>query len=633
MDWMAQEQERGITITSAVTTCEWKNHEIHVIDTPGHVDFTIEVERSLRILDGAVVVFCAVGGVEPQSETVWHQADKYQVPRIVFINKMDRVGADFFGTIEMMKDRLGADPLIIQLPVGKEEGFQGVIDLVTMKGIVWHEETLGATYDEWEIPQELADQSQKYREKLLEAVAETDDHLMEKYLNGETLTDREIKSAIRKATTGYQSVPVLCGAGLRNRGIQPLLNSIVDFLPSPLDIPPIEGINPKTGKSEKRLSSDDEYFSALCFKIIMDQGRKMTYFRVYSGVLQAGAEIFNPKRGKKEKIARILQMHANKRERIHEVGAGNIVAAMGLKHTTTGDTLCDEAHQVFLESIDIYDPVISVAVEPKTKSDEEKLLFCLDKLAEEDPTFKVRYDEDTGQTIISGMGELHLDILVNRLLRDFNVNVNVGKPQVVYRETIEKSVEVEGSFEKEIEGKLHFGSLKLCLEPKERGQGISFVNGLKDEILLPRYMPSIEEGIRESANSGIISGYQVVDINITLINASFHELNSSELGYRVAASMAFKKGCSMADPVLLEPMMDVDVVIPEDFMGEIIGDINSRGGRIEEVSFKGKTKVIKALVPLKEMFGYSTDLRSASQGRGTFSMHFSHYDKIGRDKK
>ncbi|MDY7030385.1 MAG: elongation factor G [Thermodesulfobacteriota bacterium] len=632
MDWMIQEQERGITITSAVTTCNWINHEIHIIDTPGHVDFTIEVERSLRILDGAVVVFCAVGGVEPQSETVWHQADKYQVPRIVFINKMDRVGADFHRTVTMMEDRLGANPLLIQLPFGKEEDFLGIIDLITMKAILWHKETLGATYDEIEIPQDIKVQSEKYREKLLEAVAETDDLLTEKYLNGEPLTESEIKKAIRKATIDYKLVPVMCGAGLRNKGIQPLLNSIVDFLPSPLDVPPVQGINTITGKAEERLSSNNEHFSALSFKIMMDQGRRMTYFRVYSGSLQAGAEIFNPTRGKREKIARILQMHANKRERIQEVMAGNIVAAMGLKYTMTGDTLCDEAHPIFLEPIDTYDPVISVAIEPKTRDDEEKLPFSLEKLAEEDPTFRVRIDEDTGQTIISGMGELHLDILVNRLLRDFNIKVNVGKPQVVYRETIESTVEVEGSFEKEIEGRLNFGHLFLRLEPKERGYGISFTNTLKDEIIPHHYLPVIEESVIESANFGIIGGCKIVDVAISLIDGSFHELKSTELGYKVAASMAFKKGCERAGPILLEPIMVVDIVVPEDFMGEIIGDINSRGGKIEEIGSKGKLKTIKSLMPLVKMFGYSTDLRSSSQGRGTFSMHFSHYDNASEKK-
>ena len=633
MDWMIQEQERGITITSAVTTCTWANHEIHIIDTPGHVDFTMEVERSLRILDGAVVVFCAVGGVEPQSETVWHQGDKYGVPRIVFVNKMDRIGADFFRTVEMMKDRLGVTPLVIQLPLGKEENFHGIIDLITMKAVRWHKESLGATFHEEEIPPDLVDQSLEYREKLVEVVAETDDLLTEKYLEGEALTENEIKAAIRKATIRYELVPVMCGAGLRNKGIQPLLNSIVDFLPSPLDVPPIQGINPNTGKVEERCSKNDEHFSALAFKIMMDQGRRMTYFRVYSGTLRAGEEIYNPIRGKREKIARILQMHANKRERIPEVSAGNIVAAMGLKHTTTGDTLCEEAHPIFLESIDTYDPVISIAIEPKTKDDEEKLPLALEKLSEEDPTFKVRFDEDTGQTIISGMGELHLDILINRLLRDFNVKVNEGKPQVVYRETIGTSVETEGSFEKEVEGRINAGHLILRLDPQERGQGISFVNGLQDERIPPQYIPIIEESVRESSDFGIIGGSRVVDVVITLVDGSYHELNSTELGYRVAASMAFKKGCRSANPILLEPIMEVDVVVPEDFMGEIIGDINSRGGKIEEISTKGKLKTIKSLMPLVKMFGYSTDLRSASQGRGTFSMQFSHYDKVGGDKK
>jgi elongation factor G len=627
MDWMPQEQERGITITSAVTTCHWRNHEIHLIDTPGHVDFTIEVERSLRILDGAVVVFCAVGGVEPQSETVWHQADKYRIPRIVFVNKMDRVGADFFNTIEMMRDKLGANPLIVQLPWGTQGGFRGVIDLLRMKGIEWNEESLGSIFEEKEIPSELISQAEIYREKLIEAIAERDDEVMEMYLKEEDIPLKRLIQVIRKATISFELVPVLCGAALRNKGIQPLLDAVVDYLPSPLDIPPIMGRNRNTGEIETRPSREDSPFSALAFKVMMDQGRKLTYFRIYSGSIKTGQEVFNATKMKHEKIARLLQMHANKRERIEEAKCGNIVAAMGLKETTTGDTLCDENAPILLEPIDIYEPVISVAIEPKTQADEEKLDLCLKKLAEEDPTFRVKQDEETGQTIISGMGELHLEVLVSRMLTEFNLKVNVGKPQVVYRETIRKTVECEGKFQREIAGTIHAGHVILRLEPIKRGKGVEFSVSIDGGKIPPQFWPSIEDGVREATLSGVIMGYPVVDVKATLIDGTYIEGTSSEMAFKVASSMAFKEGCMKADPILLEPIMRVDVVVPMEFTGDIISDLNARSGKIESIQAKGKVNMVTALVPLKKMFGYSTDLRSLSQGRATFTMRFSHYDK------
>ncbi len=628
MDWMPQEQQRGITITSAVTTCQWRGHDIHIIDTPGHVDFTIEVERSLRILDGAVVVFCGVGGVEPQSETVWHQADKYDIPRVVFVNKMDRIGAQFFETIEMMRDKLGAIPLVLQIPWGEEEHFQGVIDLIEMKGILWNERTLGTTFEEVEIPSHLRSQAEQYQEHLLETIAERDDILVDKYLGGEEIPQKKLIEGIRKATVASEVVPVLCGAALRNKGIQPLIDAVVDYLPSPLDVPPIEGLNIESGKMEKHSSRDDAPFSALAFKVMIDQGRKLTYFRVYSGCLESGQEVLNATKMKQEKVARILQMHANKRERLPEVKAGNIVAAIGLKETTTGDTLCDEKTPILLESMEFYKPVISVAVEPKTQADQEKLAFSLDKLAEEDPTFRVKQDEETGQTIISGMGELHLDILVSRLLSDFNLSVNVGKPQVVYRETIQDVMESDGKFHREISGTLHNGHVRLKLEPLERGEDFQFRVEIDEEKIPSQYYPAIEEGAREATLAGVIMGYPVVDLRVSLIDGTYTEGVSSEMAFKVASSMAFKEGCAHAKPVLLEPIMRVDVVVPTESMGDIISDLNARSGKIEGVQPKGKVNLLTALVPLNKMFGYSTDLRSASQGRATFTMHFAHYDKV-----
>jgi len=632
MDWMPQEQERGITITSAVTTCPWRGYEIHLIDTPGHVDFTIEVERSLRVLDGAVALFDAVGGVEPQSETVWHQADKYRVPRITFINKMDRVGAGFFGTVEMMKEKLGARPIVIQLPLGQEENFQGVIDLIKMKAMTWDEETLGATFQEIDIPADCLSEARKYRDQLVETLVEKSDSLMEKYLGGQELSAGEIKAVLREATLKFELVPVLCGAALRNKGIQPLLDAVVDYLPAPVDIPPVMGFNPKTGNSESRRSSDQEPFAALAFKIMTDEGRKLTYLRVYSGVLRPEQEVYNSTKGKRERVARLFRMHANKKERIQEVRAGDIVAAAGLKETTTGDTLCAEAYPITLERIDFYEPVTSVAIEPKSRADQEKLDFFLQKLADEDPTFRVKFDEDTGQTIISGMGELHLDVIVRRLLQDFKVSVNVGKPQVVYRETITQTVEAEGKFEREIDGVWHFGHVRLRLEPRPRGSGVEFSNASTDGTIPQEFIPNIEAGVRESTGTGVVAGYPVVDLKVSLLGGTYRQEDATPLAFQVAAVMAFREGCQKAQPVLLEPIMKTEVVVPEEFLGEVIGDLSARKGRIDQIQSKGKVSVIEAYVPLKEMFGYSTDLRSLSQGRGTFTMQFHRFDWVPEKK-
>jgi elongation factor G len=633
MDWMPQEQQRGITITSAVTTCPWRGHEIHIIDTPGHVDFTIEVERSLRVLDGAVAVFDAVNGVEPQSETVWHQADKYRVPRITFVNKMDRVGADFLGTVEMMKQKLGAHPVPIQLPLGVEDTFRGIIDLLKMKVIVWNEESLGSTFEEVDIPEDFLAEAQKHRERLLEILSEHNDAVMEKYLGGQEISPEEMKTVLREAALKFDLVPVLCGSALRNKGIQPLLDAVVDYLPAPADVPPIHGFNPKTEAPEVRPSSEQEPFSALAFKIMTDEGRKLTYVRAYSGVLRSEEEVYNSTKGKRERVARIFRMHANKKERIPEVRAGDIVGIAGLKETTTGDTLCDEEHPITLERIDFYEPVTSIAVEPKTHADQEKLDFFLQKLADEDPTFRVKFDEDTGQTLISGMGELHLDVIVRRLLDDFNVAVNVGKPQVVYRETVTQNAEGEGTFEREIEGAPHFGHVRLGLGPRPRGTGFEFQNSLPEGTLPLELIPSIETGIRESVGNGAVAGYPMVDLKVTLLGGSFREGQSTPLAFQVAAAMAFRDGCQKAQPVLLEPIMKTEVMVPEEFLGEIIGDLSARKGRIEQIQPKGKISMVDAFIPLREMFGYSTDLRSLSQGRATFTMQFHHFDWIPDKKK
>ncbi|MBM4349997.1 MAG: elongation factor G [Deltaproteobacteria bacterium] len=628
MDWMVQEQERGITITSAVTTAEWKGKIIHIIDTPGHVDFTMEVERSLRVLDGAIAIFSAVEGVEPQSETVWHQADKYRVPKLAFVNKMDRLGANFFETVRMMVDRLGAHPLIIQIPIGMEDRFIGAVDLIRLKGIVWDEHSLGIEFKEINIPADMEEEVALHRSKLIESLAELDDHLTEKYLNGEEISETEMKGVLRKATISMKAVPVLCGAALRNQGIQPLLDAIVDYLPSPLDIPPAEGTHPITGEKEERVQKDEAPFSAIAFKVLMDEGRKLVYIRIYSGTLNVGGEAFNPRLKKSEKISRIFQMHANQRTRSEEAKTGEIVAVMGLKETTTGDTLCDRGHPILLEPIDFYKPVMSVAVEPKTGRDQEKLAQSLEKLSDEDPTFQVRLDEDTGQTIISGMGELHLDVLVNRLLTEYHLEVNVGRPQVVYRETVEKEAEASFKFAREMEEAKLFGEVFLRISPNGRGKGIEFHSEVPEGVLPPECFLSIEEGVREGSTVGVIMGYPLTDLRITLLKANADPNHPSPLALKIASSNALKEACRKAQPVLMEPMMEVNIIVPEEFMGEVVGDLKARRSSVEAITPKGKIILIKALSPLTRMFGYSTDLRSLTQGRGTFSMQFSRYDKM-----
>jgi len=629
MDWMEQEQERGITITSAATTCSWRDFNINIIDTPGHVDFTIEVERSLRVLDGAVAVFCSVGGVEPQSETVWRQADKYGVPRIAFINKMDRVGADFFRGVHMIKDRLKANALPIQLPVGSEDTFKGVIDLVRMKAVIWEDEALGANYHEEEIPAALLDQAIEYREKMIEEISSHDDALMEKYLSGEELTEAEIMAAIRTCTIAIKIIPVICGSSFKNKGVQNLLDAVVDYMPSPMDIPPIKGVDVNTGEEIERKASDSEPFSSLGFKIMTDPFvGQLTFFRVYSGVATAGSYIYNSTKGKKERLGRILKMHANKREEIKEVYAGDIAAAVGLKYTTTGDTLCEEESQVILESIEFPEPVISIAIEPKTKAEQEKLGFGLQKLASEDPSFRVKTDEETGQTIISGMGELHLEIIVDRLKREFKVDANVGKPQVAYRETITKKVKVEGKFVRQSGGRGQYGHVWLEVEPQEAGKGFEFVDAIKGGVVPREYIPAVGKGIFEATDNGVLAGFPVVDVKVTLIDGSYHEVDSSEMAFKIAGSMGFKEGCAKAAPIILEPIMSVEVVVPEEYMGDVIGDLNSRRGRIMGMDSRGGAQVISAMVPLAAMFGYSTDLRSGTQGRATYSMTFDHYEPV-----
>jgi elongation factor G len=629
MDWMEQEQERGITITSAATTCHWNDHRINIIDTPGHVDFTIEVERSLRVLDGAVAVFCSVGGVEPQSETVWRQADKYKVPRIAFINKMDRVGADFFRGVNMIKDRLKANPVPIQLPVGVENTYKGVIDLVEMKAVIWDEEALGANYHEEDIPAGMLEIAREYREKMVEEIASHDDVLMEKYLGGEELTREEIKAAIRQATIDILICPVICGSAFKNKGVQNLLDAVIDYLPSPVDVPAIIGIDADTEEEVELKALDSEPFAALAFKIMTDPFvGQLAFFRVYSGVLKSGSYVYNSTKGKKERIGRLLQMHANKREEIKEVYAGDIAAAVGLKYTTTGDTLCPEEHPVILESIEFPEPVISIAIEPKTKADQEKLGSSLAKLASEDPSFRVKTDEETGQTIISGMGELHLEIIVDRLMREFKVEANVGKPQVAYRETITKKVKVEGKFVRQSGGRGQYGHVWLEVEPQEPGKGYEFVDAIKGGVVPREYIPAVDKGIREAMDTGVLAGYPVVDFKVSLIDGSYHEVDSSEMAFKIAGSMGFKEGCSKAGPVLLEPIMSVEVVVPEEYMGEVIGDLNSRRGRIMGMENRAGAQVVGSMVPLAQMFGYATDLRSATQGRATYTMTFDHYEQI-----
>jgi elongation factor G len=627
MDWMPDEQERGITITSAVTTCQWNNTEIHIIDTPGHVDFTIEVERSLRVLDGAIGVFSAVEGVEPQSETVWRQADKYKVPKIAFINKLDRVGADFFGTVEMMKERLNTHPLIVQLPCGMEDDFQAIIDLIRWKQIVWDDETLGATFEAREIPSEFIAAAEEYREKLIEIVAEYDDDLMEAYLAETTIDTPKLLAAIRKATIDLMLVPVLCGAALKNKGIQPLLDAIGQFLPSPVDVPPIEGSHPESGEIIHCRPKDSDPLAALIFKVAMMEGRKLSFVRIYSGQLKIGSEVFNPGRNEKEKIARILNMHANRRERVDRAGAGSIVGVVGLKESSTGETLCTREHPILLEKIEFYEPVISIAVEPKTNADQEKIDEVLSKFMAEDPTLTVRNDEDTGQTILSGMGELHLEIIISRMQREFRTQVNVGKPQVVYRETIETVSKTSATFDKEISGQRHFGEVELSLAPLPRGTGKKFMAKISDDDLPPAFIATVEKGVMESLESGTLMGYPVVDVEVRLTAATYKESLGTELAYTVSASMACQEALSKGNPFLLEPIMTVEIFVPESFTGDVIGDLNARGGKIESIEHKGGAQVISAIVPLSQMFGYSTSLRSATQGRGTFSMQFSHFDR------
>ena len=631
MDWMVQEQERGITITSAATTCHWKNHRINIIDTPGHVDFTVEVERSLRVLDGAVAVLTARGGVEPQTETVWRQAEKYQVPRMAYVNKMDITGADFFNVIKMMEERLNANAVAIQLPIGAEDDFQGIIDLVKMEAIVY-EDDLGKVADEVAIPDDMKDMAEEYREKLLEACSEQDDEFMEKYLGGEDITEEDIKKVIRKATVTCNMVPVVCGTSYRNKGVQPLLDAVVDYMPAPTDIPPIKGVNPDTGEEDHRPSSDEEPFSALAFKIMTDPYvGKLAFFRVYSGILESGSYVYNSTKGKKERIGRILQMHANNRKEIDKVYSGDIAAAVGLKDTTTGDTLCDENNQIILESMVFPDPVISVAVEPATKNDQEKMGVALQKLAEEDPTFRVHTDQETGQCIISGMGELHLQIIVDRMLREFKVDCKVGEPQVAYRETIRKTVEAEGKFVRQSGGHGQYGHCWLKLEPQEAGAGFSFENKVVGGAIPKEFIKPIEEGVKQAMESGVVAGYPVVDVKATVYDGSFHEVDSSEAAFKIAGSMAFKNGAEKANPVLLEPYVKVEVIVPEDYMGDVIGDLNSRRGRIDGMEPRNGAQVINAFVPLSEMFGYSTDLRSKTQGRGNYSMEVSYYDEVPKN--
>ena len=627
MDWMPDEQERGITITSAVTTCQWNNTEIHIIDTPGHVDFTIEVERSLRVLDGAIGVFSAVEGVEPQSETVWRQADKYKVPKIAFINKLDRIGADFFGTIEMMKERLNANPLILQLPCGAEDDFHAIIDLIQWQQIVWDDETLGAEFETRQIPSEFMASAEEYREKLIETVAEYDDELMEAYLGEAPIEAPQLMAAIRKATIDLKLVPVLCGAALKNKGIQPLLDAILHYLPSPVEVPPIEGNHPETGEIIQCRPKDNEPLAALIFKVAMMEGRKLSFVRIYSGQLKVGGEVFNPGRNEKEKIARILNMHANRRERIDRAGAGGIVGVVGLKGSSTGETLCTREHPILLEKIEFYEPVISIAVEPKTHADQEKIDEVLTKFMAEDPTLTVRNDEDTGQTILSGMGELHLEIIISRMQREFKTKVNVGKPQVVYRETIETRSKTKATFDKEISGQRHFGEVELSLAPLPRGAGKKFIAEVADDVLPPVFIAAIEKGVMESMESGALMGYPVVDIEVRLSAATYRESLGTELAYTVSASMACQEALSKGNPFLLEPIMTVEIFVPESFIGDVIGDLNARGGKIESIEHKGGAQVISAIVPLSQLFGYSTSLRSATQGRGTFSMQFSHFDR------
>jgi elongation factor G len=631
MDYMEQEQERGITITSAATTCIWKDIRINIIDTPGHVDFTAEVERSLRVLDGAVALFDSVSGVQPQTETVWRQGDKYKVPRICFVNKMDKAGADFEHVIETIRKRLGARPVATQIPIGAEAKFKGVVDLISMKAILWHDETMGAEYSEEEIPVELKKKAEAFRMQLIETVAENDDAMLHQFLEGETPTPEELKAALRRATIEMKVFPVLCGSAFKNKGVQTLLDAVVDYLPSPLDVPPIEGIDPyHAGVVLKREAKDEEPFSALAFKLINDQYGKLGFIRLYSGALKTGDTVLNPRSGRTERVGRLVKMHANKREEITEIYAGDICACVGLKEIKTGDTLCDPHHAIALSAIDFPEPVISVAVEPKTKTDQEKMGVALARLAEEDPTFKVRTDIDSGQTIISGMGELHLEILVDRMKREHKVEANVGEPKVAFRETIRKHSEAEGKYIRQTGGSGNYGHAKIRLEPNETGKGVEFINEIKGGSIPKEYIKPIEHGIREAALGGILAGYELVDFKAFLYDGSYHDVDSNEMAFKIAGSLAFKEAARKASPVLLEPVMAVEVTVPEEHMGTIIGDINSRRGRIEGMEHVGGSQVIKAMVPLKEMFGYVNDIRSSTQGRASYSMQFARYEEAPR---
>ncbi|MEQ1680289.1 MAG: elongation factor G [Nitrospira sp.] len=632
MDWMEQERERGITITAAATTCFWRDHRINIIDTPGHVDFTIEVERSLRVLDGAVAAFDSVQGVEPQSETVWRQADKYHVPRIAFMNKMDRIGADFYGSVQSIIDRLGAMPVPIQIPIGREAEFRGSIDLVRMKGFFYDDETLGAKYKVDEIPDDLLAQAKEYREKMLDAVAEFDDQVMEKYLSGHPLTEEEVMRAIRAGVISMKITPVLCGSAFKNKGVQQLLDAVVDYLPSPLDVPPVMGVDPNSSKEVERKSDDSAPFAALAFKIMSDPfAGQLTFFRVYSGTLKTGTPVLNVTKGTKDRIGRLLKMHANKREEIDEVYAGDIAAAVGLKGATTGDTLADEKQPVLLEVMKFPEPVIAMAIEPKTKPDQEKMGFALQKLAQEDPSFRVRTDEETQQTIIAGMGELHLEIIVDRMLREFKVEANVGKPEVAFRETIRRKAEAESKYVKQTGGRGQYGHVVLTVEPSESGKGLEFVNKVVGGAIPKEFVPAIEKGVRERMESGVVAGYPLRDVKVTVIDGSYHDVDSNEMAFKIAGSMGFADACKRADPVLLEPIMKVEVLVPQEFMGDVIGNLNSRRGKVQGMKVRAGAQAIDAAVPLMEMFGYATDLRSRTQGRATYSMEFDRYDQVPRN--
>ncbi|MFQ5828899.1 MAG: elongation factor G [Candidatus Methylomirabilia bacterium] len=628
MDWMVQEQERGITITSAATTCFWGDCRINIIDTPGHVDFTMEVERSLRVLDGAIAILDAVAGVEPQTETVWRQADKYRVPRIAYVNKMDRIGADFYRSVDMIRSRLGAVPVPVQIPLGKEDTFTGVIDLIEQVAIVWSEESWGERFTREEIPSSYAAQVREHREKMLEALAEVNETLMEKYLGDDKIRPEEIKGALRAGTVSLKLVPVLCGASFRNKGVQSLMDAVVDYLPSPLDVPPVQGVRPETRQNEVRLAGDEEPFSALAFKVMNDPYvGQLVFLRVYSGTLSSGTHVLNSSKGKKERVGRLLRMHANKREEIEAVAAGDIAAAVGLKLTTTGETLCDPGRPIALESMEFPEPVISVAIEPKTKADEEKLGLSLSRLTMEDPTFKVTVDSETSQTLISGMGELHLEIIVDRLLREFRVEANVGKPQVAYRETIRRKVEAHGRFVRQTGGHGQYGDVWLEVEPIP-GEGWRFENSIRGGGIPREFIPAVEKGVREALEAGVLAGYPVMDVKVTLTDGSYHEVDSSELAFKIAGSMAVKQACRKAKPVLLEPIMEVEVVVPEEYMGVVVGDLNSRRGRVQSMDTRAGSQVIRATVPLAQMFGYATDLRSVTQGRATYTMQFAHYEEL-----